>query len=218
MLSEHGVDPRLRPWLERLAALAGDDGQRAALACSQYLVQAVEGDDVGARRLAAEALDLARRAGRVDAEVELLWSLTALHWDNRDPATAARHAEAALPRLAHMPADSPLVDIDRARFRVLHALGLVHGATGRYAESDARLVEALQPAQAMQARHLAEGVAATLAMNALEQGDLARAQPWAARTLEDDDRDGVAANVRASGLAAASTVQAVAVRWAARWR
>lgn len=210
VLSEHGDDPRLRPWLERLAALAVDDGQRAALACSQCFVQAVDGDDVGARRLAAEALDLARCAGRVDAEVELLWSLTVLHWDNREPATAARHAEAALPRLVHMPADSPLVDTDRARFRLLHALGLVHGATGRYAESDARLAEALQAAQAMQARHLAEGVAATLAMNALEQGDLARAQPWAARTLEDDDRDGVAANVRAIGLAAASTVQAVA--------
>lgn len=209
LLGDQGDDPRLRPWLERLVTLAADDGQRASLAAPRAYLHAIAGDLAAARREALQALPQAARTGRADVEVELLWTLTALDWDGRDPAAAARHAEQALQRLPAAARDNPLHDPDRMRFQLLHALGLVHAATGRYPESDARLAEALAAAQALRARQLAEGLAGTLAMNALEQGRLGQALDWAEQALANDDREGTTANVRAMALASASMPIAV---------
>ncbi|MCB1998889.1 MAG: hypothetical protein KDG57_23935, partial [Rhodoferax sp.] len=80
----------------------------------------------------------------------------------------------------------------------------------RYAQSDQHLEAAIEAASQRRGARTTLHIAATLAVNALEQGDLPRARRWAADALVEDDREGVDQNQRANTLVAAAVVHASA--------
>lgn len=205
--SEWRTDERVRQWAGQLDALAEDDGQRAAAACLQTAVLAEQRQFDDARRVAGEGLALARRADAADLEVELLWTLTALDWERRELAGAARHAEAALKRFDDVVPGTARLDLEDTRFKLLHALGVILGSLGRYAEGDRRLEEAIEVASRRRGTRWTLGIAASLAMSALEQGDAARARRWEAEAIADTDRDGVHPNSRVITLTCAAVVR-----------
>ena len=173
---------------EALQALADDDGQRAAAALVPLAILLEQCEYDALRRLALQALPRAQAAGLPDIEVELLWDLTLVHLDRRELAEAAQRAEQALARLADVdPATARLTQVG-TRFKLTQALGGVLAATGRYAQCNALLMQALQ-----QARHDREWaytgpLANALAINALEQGSLTQALQWSTQAISDDDR------------------------------
>lgn len=207
-LSEYRVDDRIRQWAEHLDALAEDDAQRASVACLHVVLKVEQRRFDEARRVAAEGAALARRAGAADIEVELLWSLTALDWERRELAGAARHGEAALQRLADVVPGTARLDLADTHFKLLHALGVIFGSLGRYAEGDRRLEEAIEMAGRRRGKRWTLGIAASLAMSAHEQGDAARALRWAAQAIADDDCDGVYPNTRSNTLVSCAAIRA----------
>lgn len=201
--SEVRVDERIRQWADELDALAEDDVQRAAVCClhTALLAESRRFDD--SRRVAVDGLALARRAGAADIEVELLWVLTALDWERRELDRAVRHAEAALQRLADVEPGTARLDLQDTHFKLLHALGVILGSVGRYAEGDRRLEQAIEVASRRRGTGWTLGIAASLAMSALEQGDAARALRWEAEAMADTDRDAVHPNTRLNTLVCA---------------
>jgi tetratricopeptide (TPR) repeat protein len=207
-LSEYRVDDRIRQWAEHLDALAHDDAQRASVACVHVALHVEQRRFDEARRVAAEGAALACSAGAADIEVELLWSLTALDWERRELAGAARHAEAALRRLADVVPGTARLDLADTHFKLLHALGVILGSLGRYAECDRRLEEAIEVASRRRGQRWALGIAASLAMSAHEQGDAARALRWEVQAIADDDSAGVYPNTRSNTLVSCAAIRA----------
>lgn len=206
-ISDYRLDERFRRWCDQLDGLADDDAQRAAAACARVALLAEDRRQAEARQLAERGLALARRCRAADVEIELLWSLTVLDWERRELDGALRHAEAALLRLPEVdPAHRRLALAD-THFKLLHGVGVMQAAVGRYAESDRRLEQAIEVASRYRGRQWALGIAATLAHNAREQGDGPRAQHWMARALQDDDRDEVFPNIRVNALTGAALIQ-----------
>ena len=207
-MCEYRIDDHVEHWAAQLDALAEDDAQRAATACLHVALLVEKRRFADARRVAARALALARDAGAADIEVELLWDLTALDWERRELAGAARHGEAALRRLADVVPGTARLDLRDTHFKLLHALGAILSSLGRYAEGDRRLEEAIVVASQRRGTPWALGIAASLACNAIEQGDGARAQRWVARALADDDRDDIYANTRSNTLVSCAAIHA----------
>ncbi|MGD9833837.1 MAG: AAA family ATPase, partial [Piscinibacter sp.] len=206
--TESCVDGRIRRWVGDLDALAVDDVQRASAACVHVALWVEQRRFDEARRVATEGVALARSAGAADIEVELLWSLTALDWERRELAGAARHAEAALRRLADVVPGAARLDLADTHFKLLHALGVILGSLGHYADGDRRLEEAIEVASRRRGQPWMLGIAASLAASAYEQGDMARALRWEAKAIADDDRDGVYANTRSNTLASCLAIRA----------
>lgn len=202
------VDGRVHRLSERLDALATDDAQRAWAACVRIALLAEQRRFADARALAEQALQQARRAGAADAEVELLWSLTVLDWDRRELSGAVQHAHAALTRLADVDPGTQRIDLADTHLKLLHALGVFQGSLGHYAESDRWLEQAIEAASRRRGMRSVLHIAATLAFNALEQGDAARALRWSAEAIADDDRDDAGQNMRANTLVVSATVHA----------
>jgi len=169
-----------------LEELAGSDpGMRAAAALARLvvLVEARRPDD--AQRLATEALALARRAGRDDLEVELMWDLTAIHWEagrQSEAADAARHGLAILDRID---AAGSLPALEGTRTKLLHALGTILSMSCRLAEGNRSIEQARALAQrdGFIAGSAVDG--ATLADNAIAQGDLPAAQRYSGEALAE---------------------------------
>lgn len=207
-LSESVVDARLGALREALHALVEDDGQRAMLALVDTALLAERRRFDEARRVVLEALPRAQRAGLPDIEVELLWSLTVLHWERRELTDAVRCAEQALLRLADVDPTTARLGLGSTRLKITHALGVIQGATGRYAQSDMRLQQALQQAHAGRAAGEEVSIANTLAANALEQGALARALAWIEPAVADE-RAGVYVNTRALALSTHAELLAI---------
>jgi DNA-binding SARP family transcriptional activator len=186
VLSEWIADARLAAYASALEDLAGNDpGLRAAAALPRLavLVEARQLDD--AQQLASDALPLARQAGRVDVEIELFWSLTVVHWDKGRLAEAAEAARAGLDRLESLDHANSTAALRGTRPKLLHALGKILSATGRFAEGTMNIEQAR--ALARQEGHAAivpiDG--ATLAENALALGDLTTALRCSAEAVAD---------------------------------
>jgi len=173
---------------EALQSLADDDGQRAAASLVPIAILLEERQPEAVRRLVLEALPRAQRAGLPDIEVELLWDLTMVHWDQRELGEAAQRAEQALARLAELnPASARLKHLG-TRFKLTQALGMVLSADGRHAQCQALLVQALQQARQDHEWAYTGFIANTLAQNAMETGRLDQALDWSAQSITDDDR------------------------------
>lgn len=211
-LSEQVTDGRLSEYAQGLEELAGDDpGLRAAAALARLaiLVEARQLDD--AQRLAAEALVLARHAGRVDIEIELLWDLTAIHWDagrEAEAATAARGGLELLERVDMTSATLPV--LETTRLKLLHALGAILAASCRFAEANERL----EQARALGRRDGNVGATATdgatLADNSIAMGDLAGALRYSEEALVDALSAHVSPDARSRALRARAITLALA--------
>lgn len=184
-LSEVVVDARLERFADELAELADDDGQQATAALVRLvmLVEARRMDD--ALQLAVDALARARRAGRADVEVELLWDLTAIHFDRGDLLEAAGCAEAALRRLGQVDRATAFMDLEPTRVKLQHALGTILSMLGRFAEGNAHIEQAYAAARRDGQAQTAAFEAASLADNALALGDVAAAQRHSAEALAE---------------------------------
>ena len=172
-LSEWVFDARLAAYASALEDLAGDDpGLRAAAVLVRLvvLVEARQLDD--AQRLATNAIPLAQRAGRADVEIELLWSLTAIHWDAGRLAEAAEAARAGLDRMERLDQASSTAALQGTRPKLLHALGMILSSAGRFAEGNAHIEQARTLARQEGHAAITPIDDATLAENALALGDL----------------------------------------------
>lgn len=185
-LSERVVDERLEAHAQALEDLAGDDpGLRAAAALARLavLVEVRRLDD--AHRLAGEALALARRAGRTDVEVELLWDLTVVHWESGRQSEAADVARGALERLERIDTGVALLTLEGTRLKLLHALGTILSASCRFAEGN----DFIEQARTLARRDGNVGAAvidgATLAENAIALGDLPAALRHSEEAMAD---------------------------------
>ena len=173
---------------QALNELIEDDGQRAiaALVDMVLLLESRRLDE--ARQVVLRALPLAQRAGLPEIEAELLWGLAIAHWSRREVADAVRFTERSLELLRQVdPATSRLGKTLRERRR-MHGLGCLLSAAGRYAQSNELLIEV--HAQAQQDNDLGNvlDAANTLAMNAIEQGDVVQASGWSAEAVNGLER------------------------------
>ncbi len=194
LLSESTFVQRLEGLIDALDALAdNDDGRRALAACARIVLLGELGRHDDAVQLAMQALPWAERAALPDVQAELHWDLAALRWMRRELAEATRHAEQALACLERAdPAHAHLARAGRSltasRSRVLNALGLLMAAAGRLADANARLEENWHLARAERDVATARNIAAGLAMNSLDQGQLAPALHWSEQAMADDER------------------------------
>lgn len=203
-------DPRMKALTERLAELVEDDGQRALEACIRVAALAESREFVAARQLLQQALAHAEQAGLLDVQVELLWMLAAIGWESRDVQHALGCAERALQILPRVDCARARLDMTDTGFKLNHALGLMLTSTGRYAEGEARMEEALHMARRDRDAGRCSGIANSLSVCAVERGDLAQAQRWSAQALADDDGPGGHPNAQQRALSQAITVSALA--------
>jgi DNA-binding SARP family transcriptional activator/tetratricopeptide (TPR) repeat protein len=216
MRSEIAVDHRFFACGQALEGLADDDGQRAMAALVPMTLLVDNRQLEKARQIALEALPLAQRAGLPEIESELLWGLAMTHWARREVADAVRVTERSLALLQRVdPATSRLGSATRERRRAV-ALGFFLSAAGRYDQSNARLIEVHR--QARQHNDLGHMLDAAhgLAMNAIEQGDIAQALTWSADVVAGLERVSPATRAiksatRATALAASGDLGAALV-------
>lgn len=202
-LSDVVVDQRMVSYGEALAGLAEDDGQRAMAALVQILLLGESRQIDEALLVVLEALPRAEHAGLPDIEVELLWSLTILHWERREIAEAARRAEQGLRRLKDVDPLTARRNLRHTRLKLTHALGRIFSATGHYRQGDVQLVEAYRLAGVDQNLAAMADIASTLALCALEQGELARGLDWSRQAMAQFDSKATMTSHSEAGCASA---------------
>lgn len=173
------VDARLAELRDEMQALAEDDGQHAMLAVLQELLLVEARCHDEAWSVTLRAIPQARRAGLPEIEAELYWAQAVLHWLRRELADAVRRVEQALALLKPIPPEHRLLRVHDTELKLIQALGMFLGASGRYEQSNTHYLEALsQATRSNHLRHCAD-VERALAKNALEQGLPAQALRWA---------------------------------------
>jgi DNA-binding SARP family transcriptional activator/tetratricopeptide (TPR) repeat protein len=207
-MSEATVDARIGQWADRLDALAAGDADRgyAGLVRIVALVEARRFD--AAQALVVELLPLATRCGLRDLQGELHWDLTALHWERRELADAARHAEACLAALQGLDDGETRFPVGLTRRKAVAGLGMILTATGRYDAAVAHLDDAFRRCCEAGDWSLASTFAYDQADLALVRGDLAGAREWSERAMSfaqegSFDHVHVAENLRSHALASA---------------
>ncbi len=193
-----------------LEALASSEGQRAMTGLVQVAVLVEQRRVDDALALLRPTLERAERAGLVDVEVEALWDLTVIHWERRELAEATHCAERALARFEAVDPATARIELRETRVKLLHALGIIHHARGGLAEGNARLEQAYRLSLDQGELVSAYNIGDTLALGALDEGDLARALAWYARIDDETRRATVPANSLAVALVNRLTVMAQA--------
>ncbi|EHR69773.1 DNA-binding transcriptional activator of the SARP family [Burkholderiales bacterium JOSHI_001] len=176
--AQHPLGARFMALHEALDSLARDDGQQAMLALMkvQQLIESRHFEE--ARSLIALALPKARMAGLPEIEANLLWGMAGLQWHRRAVSEAAGLAEQALALLSAVAPENRRLHFYRSDLELIRALGLFYSASARYAEGDARLLQAHRMSSAVGLDDHLLTIEQILANNALDQGDLASAQRW----------------------------------------
>ena len=195
------MDTRAEAYEQALRELADDDGQRAMTAILTATILAEHHDTNAAHQVLLNALPLAEQAGLPEVEVELLWTLTVLHWDRRELPEARRCAERALARLDAVSPDTARLRLAGMHLKLTHALGRFLTVTGHYRQGDAKLAEAQRLAMASRDWSEACSLAGFLSGSALEQGELASARAWGEQVIDISARR----QVHPNGLAMALT-------------
>jgi len=207
--SEHeDAGVHLRACLGPLDALTDDDGQRAQAALAQAVVLVAERRLDEMRELLLEALPRAQRAGLADVEVELLWDLTVIYWERRELADAAANAERALARLADVDLARTRVRLRGTRLKLLHAMGLIGHARGSLPEGNVRLAQAYEQALVDGELVAAHSIGESLAVAAMDAGDLPTSATWLERIAKDCARAEIPPGTQAAALLSQLTLHA----------
>ncbi|MFN0183735.1 MAG: ATP-binding protein [Aquabacterium sp.] len=178
---------------QSLLALADNDGEMASAACVTFYLLFHARNFDQARRVAEAALAQARRADLAEIEVELLWDLCVVAWNEQAERPATDYAERALIRLDAVDPQTARLDPVTRRFRITEALGLFASSWGHMDQGRIRIAQSFDLAQQMGRTHSALSAAATLAPLALEFGDAQATRTWHQHTkstharLEDED-------------------------------
>jgi DNA-binding SARP family transcriptional activator len=176
-----------------LAALADDEGQQAALACVALFRLVNNRQFEPARQLAQTALAQARRAGVAEIEVELLWDLVVLAWNDGSERAATEYAESALARLDAVDPATARLDPATRRFQITEALGLIASGSGRMAQGRLRIAQSFDLARQVGRTKSALSAATVMATLSLACGDAEATRLWHGRCvdaraeLDDDD-------------------------------
>jgi len=187
MLAATAIDARLAELREEMQALAEDDGQYAMLAVLQHLLLQESRCHDEAWSVTQRAIPQAQRAGLPEIEAELRWAQAVLCWLRRDVADAVRLVEQALALLTPIAPAQRLLQVHDTELKLILALGMLLGASGRYEQSNTRYLEALsQATRSNHLRHCAD-LERALAKNALEQGLPAQALRWGTAAVSHID-------------------------------
>ena len=187
MLAATAIDARLAELREEMQALAEDDGQYAMLAVLQHLLLQESRCHDEAWSVSQRAIPQAQRAGLPEIEAELRWAQAVLCWLRRDVADAVRLVEQALALLTPIAPAQRLLQVHDTELKLIYALGMFLGASGRYEQSNTRYLEALnQATRSNHLRHCAD-LERALAKNALEQGLPAQALRWGTAAVSHID-------------------------------
>jgi DNA-binding SARP family transcriptional activator len=168
--------------LERLrdfmAPLVSNDGQRAMLALVEAAIALMAKRFDPLRELVQAALPCAQRAALPEIEAELLWDLVVMHWLQREVTDALRLAERALALLNKSATPPRATRLRDTRHKLIHAMGLMNSALGRYDQGALHLHETRRELlQRNDDRSLVQ-VETALAAMAADQGDWATARNW----------------------------------------
>lgn len=166
-----------------LTALADDEGQQAAVACVAFyrLYHARQFEQ--ARQVAQAALAQARAAGVAEIEVELLWDLTVVAWNDSEERAATEFAERALARLDAVDPATARLDPATRRFQITEALGLIASSCGRMAQGRLRIAQSFELAQQMGRTKSALSATNVLATLSLACGDAEATRLWHGRCV-----------------------------------
>lgn len=179
-----------------LGALADDEGQQAALACVAFFRLFHARQFEPARQLAQTALVQARNAGVAEIEVELLWDLAALAWNDGSERAATEYAEGALARLEAVDPATARLDPTTRRFQITEALGLIASSSGRMAQGRLRIAQSFDLAVQAGRSKSALSAAALMTTLSLACGDAEATRAWHGRCVgtlaQLDDGDTVA--------------------------
>ena len=159
---------------ETLLDSAEDEGQLAM--ASLFLVARLVGElrydeAIATARRAAEQ---AHAAGLSEIEAELRFALTIIHWERRQLDDTVREAERTI-ELLRDPGERRWLRWTSTQLHATYCLGLVLGVSGRYDESEFRLLDVQRTAARAGDEVLARIVAYARSGFALDRGDHGRA-------------------------------------------
>lgn len=163
---------------QALLALADDEGQQASAACVTFYLHYHARNFEQARLVAETALAQARSANLAEIEVELLWDLTAIAWNEQAERVATDHAERALIRLDAVDPHTARLDPVTRRFQITEALGLFASSCGRMEQGRTRIAQSFELARQMGRGKSALSAAVALAPLSLECGDAQATRSW----------------------------------------